>query len=192
MGSGDNFYYFFLMDDIFDTTEFKVRVKFIFLHISAFLFYFLVHKFIFVNKNYEITAYNLIFTILVYTLTLSVFGIIHNYKHERDKLKILNSNLIEYSFKERDYLILEERTRISQELHDSIGHSLMALSMNIRYLKALNDKDKIQSEICEIDKLVKESINTLRSTVYNLKELEGEYNLKEEIGKIAKNLMILV
>ena len=62
----------------------------------------------------------------------------------------------------------------------------MALSMNIRYLKALKNKEKIQSEICEIDTLVKESINTLRSTVYNLKELEEEHNLKEEIAKIAK------
>ncbi len=186
IGNGDNLYYFFLMDDIFNISEYKVRMKLIFLHFCEFLLYFIMHAFIFFNKRDQFNVYDLIFCILVYMLTLSIFAVIHNYKHERDKLKILNSNLIQYSFKERQYLISEERTRISQELHDSIGHSLMALSMNIRYLKALNDKEKIQREICEIDALVKESINTLRSTVYNLKELEEEHNLKEEIGKIAK------
>jgi signal transduction histidine kinase len=58
--------------------------------------------------------------------------------------------------------------------------------MNIRYLKALEDKGKIQNEINEIDNLVKESIETLRSTVYNLKELDEDLNLKEEIKELTK------
>jgi signal transduction histidine kinase len=168
------------MDDIFDITEFKDRIRFILFHFCGWFFYLTIHKWGFNN------IYSIVYYVLAYILIFIVFSCIHNYRYERDKLKILNSNLIEYSFKEREYLISEERTRISQELHDSIGHSLMALSMNIRYLKALEDKDKIKNEVYEIDKLVKESIQTLRSTVYNLKELDEKIDLKEEIKRISK------
>lgn len=182
----DNIYYFVLLDDIFDITEFKLRIKFILFHFLGILLYLPINKFIFINKNIEHIGHSLISTILIYIVVLLIFGIIHNYKYQRDNMKMLNFNLIEYSFKERAYLLSEERSRISQELHDSIGHSLMAISMNIRYLKALKDKDKIQAEIIEIETLVKESINTLRSTVYNLKELDEHHNLREEITKIIQ------
>lgn len=182
----NNIYYYVLLDDIFDITEFKLRIKFILFHFLGILLYFPINKFIFMNKNIAHIVHSLVYAILAYILILFIFSIIHTYRYERDKLKLLNSNLIEYSFKERDYLLSEERSRISQELHDSIGHSLMALSMNIRYLKVLKDKDKIQTEIIEIEALVKESINTLRSTVYNLKELDEHYNLREEITKIIQ------
>lgn len=183
MGSTDITYYFVLMDDIFEIPEFKLRMKFILFHFCVFL---LFNVLTFSNKSITHTIHDVIVTTLFYMLVLFIFSLVHNCKYERDKLKILNSNLIEYSFKERDYLLSQERTRISQELHDSIGHSLMALSMNIRYLKALEDKEKIQNEINEIDNLVKESIETLRSTVYNLKELDEDLNIKEEIKELTK------
>ncbi|MBV4426342.1 sensor histidine kinase [Clostridium tyrobutyricum] len=180
MDRSSNIYYFIIMDDIFDICDFRIRIKFLLLHFCGFLLYGITYEPLIHNLN------KIMYDILAYILTLMIFVIIHNYRYERDKLKILNSNLIEYSFKERKYLIMEERNRISQELHDSIGHSLMALSMNIRYLKALKDKGKIQSEIYEIDKLVKESIKTLRTTVYDLKKLDGEVDIREEIEKIAE------
>ncbi|WP_217812264.1 sensor histidine kinase [Clostridium tyrobutyricum] len=175
-----NIYYFIILDDIFDICEFRTRIKFLLFHFTGFILYVIMYKPLIHNLNH------IMYYIVAYILTLMIFVIIHNYRYERDKLKVLNSNLIEYSFKEREYVVMEERERISQELHDSIGHSLMALSMNIRYLKALKDKEKIQSEICEIDKLVKESIKTLRTTVYDLKKLDGEVDIQDEIEKIAE------
>ncbi|WP_169911561.1 sensor histidine kinase [Clostridium oryzae] len=98
----------------------------------------------------------------------------------------MNSKLIEYSFKEKDFAISSERDRISQELHDSLGHLLMALSMNVKYVKSKvsKEKDVDYHEIEQIEDLVQESIKTLRGTVYSLRKLNGNFNLKEELNKV--------
>ena len=113
---------------------------------------------------------------------------IHYLRREQDRLKVLNANLIEYSFEEREYLIAKERGNISQELHDSIGHSLMAVLMNVHYLKAIQNKseDERKKQIDEIEELLKECVSNLRESVYNLKELDETICLKDEIDRVVK------
>ena len=49
------------------------------------------------------------------------------------ELKNANITLKQYSAKIEELTIAKERTTIAQELHDSIGHSLIALKMNLEY-----------------------------------------------------------
>lgn len=187
-GCSDNIYYYILLDYIFEIHDKKIRNAILVFHYAGFMGVILLHSFkiqSFVNNPIDFFE-TLIYSFVIYGIVLLVFILVHNIKEERDKLKLLNSNLIEYSFKEREFLISEERSRISQELHDSIGHSLMALSMNIRYLRAIKDKKAIDKEIDEIDLLVKESIETLRNTVYSLRELDKDYEFKKEIENMIK------
>lgn len=60
----------------------------------------------------------------------------------------------------------------------------MALSMNVRYAKALDNEDKVKEELSEIESLVGESIKTLRGTVYSLKKLDEDFNLHEELKRL--------
>lgn len=173
------------MDDIFnDIVDYKTRYKLIFAHFLGSFIKFLRYTISMNNTTLNIRLQTILLYIVIYILILGVFIIVHINKDEKNRLKILNSKLIEYSFKERDYLISEERMRISQELHDSLGHILMALSMNVKYVKAIKDRKDIDEELNEIDSLVQESIKTLRLTVYSLKELESNFNLREEIKAI--------
>lgn len=184
LGNCDNIYYFILLDDLFHIKDNRRRIKFLILHASIFAFIICFRELS--SKNLSNSIYNIIFAFLIYALTFITFYSIHKLRLDRDKLKILNTNLIEYSFKEREFLISNERNRISQELHDSIGHSLMALSMNIRYLKAIKDTNKIDKELNDIDALVKESIDTLRNTVYNLRKLDEDFNFQKQVKNIIQ------
>lgn len=184
LGNCDNIYYFILLDDLFHIKNNTRRIKFLILHASIFAF--IICFRVLSLKNLSNSLYNITFVFLIYALTFISFYSIHKLKWDRDKLKILNTNLIEYSFKEREFLISNERNRISQELHDSIGHSLMALSMNIRYLKAIKDTNKLDKELDDIDNLVKESIDTLRNTVYNLRKLDKNFNFEKQVKNIIE------
>lgn len=181
-GNCDNIYYFILLDDLFHIKNNTRRIKFLILHASIFAFIICFKELSL--KTLSNSLYNITFVFLIYGLTFITFYSIHKLRWDRDKLKILNINLIEYSFKEREFLISSERNRISQELHDSIGHSLMALSMNIRYLKAIKNKQKIDKGLDDIDDLVKESIDTLRNTVYNLRKLDENLCFHDEVKNI--------
>lgn len=184
LGRCDNLYYFILLDDLFHIKNIKRRTKFFIFHASIFAFIICFRELSL--KSFSNDIYNIAFVFLIYGLTFISFYSVHKLRWDRDKLKMLNSNLIEYSFKEREFLISNERNRISQELHDSIGHSLMALSMNIRYLKAIKDNEKIDKELDDIDNLVKESIDTLRNTVYNLRKLDEDFNLQRQVKNIIQ------
>lgn len=184
LGSCDNIYYFVLLDDLFDIKDVKRRRNFLIFHASVFAFVICFRELS--KQSLSKSVYDIAFLFLLYGLIIVTFFSVHKLRWDRDKLKILNSNLMEYSFKEREFLISNERNRISQELHDSIGHSLMALSMNVRYLKAIKDTQKIDKEIDDIDYLVKESIDTLRSTVYNLKKLDKDLCFQKQVKNIIK------
>lgn len=177
-------YYFILLDGAFENIgDIKSITKLCVLHFTGFISAYVIHRILYKSILHGMPEYTF-YAVLTYAVILLMYILIHNTKYEREKLKILNYNLIEYSFKEREFLVSEERKRISQELHDSLGHLLMALSMNIRYMKAVKDQEEVQKEIVEIESLVEESISTLRSTVYSLKKLDENCNLYEEIQKI--------
>ena len=52
-----------------------------------------------------------------------------------EKLQLANINLQQYSLEVEELTTYRERTMMAQELHDSLGHSLMALSMHLEYAK---------------------------------------------------------
>ncbi|MEY8764243.1 MULTISPECIES: sensor histidine kinase [Clostridium] len=187
LNSNNNFillYYFFILDNVFEFDSRKTRKALIFCHMSGFMLYLLVDN-ILINKipfYTDISSY--VFGIFVYIIVLFVYICIHEYRYEMNNLKMLNCSLIDYSFKEREHLILNERNRISQELHDSLGHSLMALSMNVKYIKAIKDREKINHEINELESLIGKSIQSLRETVYNLRKLDENFSLHNQITSI--------
>lgn len=180
-------YFFFLLDDIFNMPGSKTKNSLLWVHFACFLaeegaLYFLI------RHSSPKEGLNGLFTILlIYFTVFIIFLLIHYFKSERDRLKALNAGLIDYSFQEREFLINKERAAISQELHDTLGHSLMAILMNIRYLKAMprQSEDNIK-QIREIEDLTQEAVGNLRSCVYNLRELDKNLDLHAEVDRIIR------
>lgn len=105
--------------------------------------------------------------------------------------KLINANLKlkEYSDRIEELTVSKERTRIAQELHDSIGHSLVALSMNLEYAENIVDlkPEKAKEAINKAHFMSKDCLTKLREAVSVLKEESSIKSLRSEINKLFEN-----
>lgn len=105
--------------------------------------------------------------------------------------ELINANLKlkEYSEKIGELTVSKERTRIAQELHDSIGHSLIALNMNLEYAENVVDlkPEKAKEVIIKAHGISKGCIVKLREVVSVLKEDTLIDNLSDAVNKLFEN-----
>ena len=104
------------------------------------------------------------------------------------ELKEQNLKLKEYSKKIEELTISKERNRVAQELHDSLGHYLMAISMHIDVLDKTLDisPEKSKNILSKTKIIVDNSIDELRSTVYSLKK--NNINIISSVNSLTENL----
>ncbi|MGL5616071.1 MAG: sensor histidine kinase [Sarcina sp.] len=108
------------------------------------------------------------------------------------ELKEQNLKLQEYSLKIEELTLEKERTRVAQELHDNLGHYLMAISMHLDFLEKTIETSP-ENSLRTIDKtkiIVKNSITELRKTVYELKENKIDSSLNDAINSLIHNFSI--
>lgn len=102
---------------------------------------------------------------------------------ERNKVLKLNKEIEELT-------ITKERNRIAQDIHDNLGHSLVALNMNLDVTRNIidEDKDKAKELLEKCQFLVKDSMNSLRKAVYTLKEEDLSQGLKNALQSLIHNI----
>ncbi|WP_019908451.1 sensor histidine kinase [Paenibacillus sp. HW567] len=107
------------------------------------------------------------------------------------ELLIANTTLQEYSDKIQELTISKERTRIAQELHDSLGHYLIALNMNLEYASTIVDVEpgKAKLALNKSHELTKECIIDLRKTVALLAEDQSSKKLLQSLHEIFDNFL---
>ena len=105
------------------------------------------------------------------------------------ELKEAHEKLKEYTKKVQELTILEERNRLSREMHDSIGHHLVTVSIELEILKKiLSEKkpDKAKKIIEVIKNEISKSLDDLRNVVKTLrKPVELELNINESLKNLV-------
>lgn len=106
-------------------------------------------------------------------------------KQLNEKLKSANMKLQEYALQVEEMTVTRERTKVAQELHDSLGHSLMALSMHLEFAKKIctAKPNKVEEVLTQSEKIAKSSINDLRKAVTLL---NSEIEITDFDGSIQK------
>lgn len=128
-----------------------------------------------------------------YCLTLFAYKALRKEKREVDRLnkelELSYNKLKEQSEKIEELTIAKERNRVAGEIHDNLGHSLIALNMNLDVVEKIidNDLSKAKELIYKSQTLTKESMENLRKAVYALKE-ESPKTLRDSIKKIVDNI----
>lgn len=180
-------YYFFLMDDLFDFTQGNARGLLLSSHFAGLLLLLSSRIFLEQGRPFSEAADDFLTAVAGYALLWFLVAAIHSYKEEMERLNEANRDLAEASFRERDFLLERERGEISQRLHDTLGHSLAALLMNVRYTRAVFQKDPACAgeELAEIETLAEESMASLRESVGRVRRLGGDVDLSSEVGRIA-------
>ena len=82
---------------------------------------------------------------------------------------------------------LDERLHIAQNLHDSLGHRLTALSLNLEAAAHTSPAEPAKSAICTAQELVRASLREIRAIVHDAKE-ERAIDLAQELQQLAQDL----
>lgn len=90
----------------------------------------------------------------------------YRYELEDTKQRLLNSA------KETAYIAeIRERNRIAREIHDTVGHSLAGILIQLQAVKKLKHMDEEKSDKLLVDSIerLSETLNVMRNTVHNIK-----------------------
>ncbi|HEY9727584.1 MAG TPA: sensor histidine kinase [Chroococcales cyanobacterium] len=103
-------------------------------------------------------------------------------RQSRDKLTLANEQLRKYALRIEDQATLQERNRIARDIHDSLGHSLTALNLQLETALKLwsANPDKAAQFLMQAKRLgstalqdVRQSVSTMRSEPWQERSLEA-------------------
>lgn len=180
---------------LFDIFDFPKNILNIFLIIHAIL-YFFISSITLPNEYIKIKIIFMTINFFAYCGTTGMLYSQKKIKIEKEELEILNkkltianTKLFEYAANIEKITLLKERSRVSQQLHDSLGHSLMALTMYLEFAEKISNKDsiKLKQVLSQSKSIVQSSITELRNTV-TLMNSEPEINdFNKSIKKLIDN-----
>lgn len=115
---------------------------------------------------------------LILIFVLLLVGSLLSERQSRQDLALANRHLRQYALLIEDQTILQERNRIAREIHDSLGHSLTAQSIQLEYAAMLLSKDVDQAgqRLQTARRLGKEALQNVRRSVSALRThpLQGQ------------------
>ncbi len=151
------------------------------------------------NKPSNITfiVSYIFFTFMVF-ITIGVFfnysRILSEQKEKLDELNreltLANTLLEEKNKKIKELTIFEERNRIAHEIHDSVGHNLTGLIMNLDFCKRIVESNPsgIAEYLGKSRQIAKECLEDIRKSVRALKNAEVEqHTLKKSVEELVEN-----
>jgi signal transduction histidine kinase len=150
------------------------------------------------NMTDELTIFGTSF--LTYSGILCILYLSHAVRNEREEtkklneeLKLSNIKLHEYSLEVEEFTITKERQRMAQELHDSLGHSLMALTMHLEFAEKIFDAkpEKAKEVILKASSISKDSTASLRMAVNTLKQERNIEDLSNDINGLIDSFKVL-
>lgn len=125
-----------------------------------------------------------------YIAMLLVVYLLRQIHLEKDKgqrlnnqLRESNARLLNYSEQLKDMTIMKERTRIAQELHDAIGHGLVALRMNLEFVENTFDSNPNKSK-----EAVQRALDLSKKSIRMTGRLTCELLFDQSVEKATANI----
>jgi signal transduction histidine kinase len=109
---------------------------------------------------------------LVLTFVLLMVGTILAERQSRDRLALANDRLRRYALLAENQATLQERTRIAREIHDSVGHTLTAQSIQLENVAmwVAQDLSRATDHLQKARALGKEALKNVRQSVAALRQ----------------------
>ncbi|ETI68350.1 sensor histidine kinase [Neobacillus vireti] len=152
------------------------------------------HVFVFLSVMFVLKA-GVQEALLPYLAMLLLIYLFRSNSREKEKGNLLNAELMEANAKLKEITIVKERTRIAQELHDSIGHALIALKMHLEFAENMIDTDPKKSKevLGKALGISQTSITDLRKAVDVLKDDHAwkvKIKLRNSLDDLIESLQI--
>ena len=138
----------------------------------------------FFSLNWSLTfGLSLIFVLLMMNAVLSE-------RHSREKLAIANEKLRQYAMQIENQATLEERNRIAREIHDSLGHSLTALNLQLETALKLwqSNPGKAETFLATAKELGSKALKDVRQSVSTMRfNPLQEQSLERAIASLSES-----
>lgn len=129
---------------------------------------------------------------LLFALTLAFVLLLMNAllteRQSREKLALANEQLRKYALRIENQATLQERNRIAREIHDSLGHSLTALNLQLETALKLwsTDPTKATNFLVQAKRLGSTALQDVRHSVSAMRSdpLQGR-SLEEAIASLT-------
>lgn len=100
---------------------------------------------------------------------------------------------IKLAQKQQELTLIEERNRLSRDLHDSVNQKLFSLSLTARGAKAvLDDKKILEESLDHIQKLSQDALKEMRSLIWQLRPAGVEEGVVTALKKYGKYLGLTI
>lgn len=134
------------------------------------------------------------FFLLANVLILVIVNFAQYNREEREKKDILYKELLDTHKQLRQYTeevnrlaIVEERNRIARDIHDTLGHNMTALIMQIEMADHMMDEN-----ISEAKEILEKAKKTARGSLSGIREVVETLRGKDEQSKAAESIKELV
>ncbi|MEH2446528.1 MAG: sensor histidine kinase [Nostoc sp.] len=138
----------------------------------------------FFSWNWSLTfGLSLIFVVLMMNAVLSE-------RHSREKLALANEKLRQYAMQIENQATLEERNRIAREIHDSLGHSLTALNLQLETALKLwqSNPGKAETFLATAKELGSKALKDVRQSVSTMRfNPLQEQSLERAIANLSES-----
>ena len=117
---------------------------------------------------------------------------IHQMNMIEDKysnLKVFNRTLEQYSKRIEELTILEERRRLSKDIHDTVGHVFTAIITSLDALPFISNKEEANKYIQELSDLARKGLSDLRHTIHTLPIAEKEQTFFESCTDLVDDFI---
>ncbi|WP_147534340.1 sensor histidine kinase [Bacillus marasmi] len=121
------------------------------------------------------------------------FGVFLRQKHKLAEsiisIEEKNKELEHYIYQVERITLLEERNRMSRELHDTVGHSLTAVIVAMEAVQTLMDRnpETAKKRLGELIVYSRKTLEQIRQTVHDMAMNELKWPLDELIRKTAED-----
>jgi signal transduction histidine kinase len=120
--------------------------------------------------RFLILGYAVLFGLTFVFVLLSMNSMVAE-RQSREKLAIANEKLRQYALQIEDQATLQERNRIARDIHDSLGHSLTALNIQLETALKLwqSNPDKAKEFLTRSKQLGSQALQEVRQSVATLR-----------------------
>ncbi|MBE3559526.1 MAG: sensor histidine kinase [Ktedonobacteraceae bacterium] len=113
--------------------------------------------------------------------------------HANAELEEAHTRLAQSAAQEQELAVLRERTRLAREMHDTIGHALVLISVKLEAAQRLRERDpeRCDRELESTKEIARGTMTALRASIANLRSpaLEREHiyhALSRSAGELAQ------
>ncbi len=116
-------------------------------------------------------------------------SLVEQQKELLDELKLKNSQLEAYAQQVEILAVVEERNRLSREMHDTLGHHLTSSAVQLEAAQRLlpGQSERVAAILGEVRQEIRQALTELRQVVGRLREpVETELDLPQALRRLVE------